>query len=802
MRPPRSRKRTEVLNGADAAGCVRRGGGNYPAFASHKKVRSRTIAFLIGVLVLQSCVALPDPRWTLLAPPVVVAALRYRPLRLPAFALCGLLWALWRAGAFFAHALPADLEGRDVEVTGHIASIPQPSELGSRFEFDVETLRYRGVERTTPRRIRLSWYGTAPELRCGERRHLEVRLKRPRGLRNPGGFDYERWLYQRGIGATGYVRRALDEERPQEGYRLARLRQRLGEAIAGALRDRPYAAVIGALAIGERGPMTARQWEVLRATGTGHLLAISGLHIGLVAALAFLLVRRLWAAGGRAPLRLPAPSAAALAAIAAAAGYSAMAGFSIPTQRALVMVVVVMLAQVLQRQSAPSHSLALALLAVLILDPTAVLAPGFWLSYAAVGVILFGMSARWSAARRGWWRWGRVHGLVAVGLLPFTLLLFQSASLVAPVTNLLAVPWVSLLVVPLTLAGALLLWVAEPLGTLLLVLAERLSAVLFACLEWCAALPFAYWSKAAAPLWSVPLALLGTLLLCAPRGLPARWLGVLLAAPFLVCVPPRPEVGAAWLTLLDVGQGLSAVVRTHHHALVFDTGPSFGPDFDTGEAVVLPYLRQAGVRRLDVLMISHGDNDHIGGARSVLQGMPVARVISSVPRRLERSAPGAHAQHCDTAQRWRWDGVEFAVLHPEPGAPTGGNDGSCVLRVTGAGGSLLLTGDIERGAEEALLARDREALEAAVVVAPHHGSKTSSTPEWVGAVAPRYVLFPVGYRNRFGFPHPAVLRRYRDAGARLFDTAAHGAVTVRIDAAGIAAPEAYRPAARRYWNAP
>jgi competence protein ComEC len=321
-------------------------------------------------------------------------------------------------------------------------------------------------------------------------------------------------------------------------------------------------------------------------------------------------------------------------------------------------------------------------------------------------------------------------------------------------------------------------------------------ALLWPFLEWVAALPGTQWVQAAPAPWTWAPAALGTLLLLAPRGVPGRWLGCLYLAPMLVWTPPAPPPGGLWFTLLDVGQGLAAVVRTHDHVLVYDTGPRFGPDFDTGAAVLVPYLRSQGIRRVDRLIVSHGDNDHIGGTASLLERFPAAAILSSVPARLP---PGA--QLCRRGRHWRWDGVEFRILHPGRKGAAHGNDASCVLRVTSAAGAVLLTGDIEAPAERILLTDVPGALRARVLVVPHHGSRSSSTPAFLAAVHPELALLPVGYRNRFRFPNPGVTARYRAAGVRMLDTAAEGAVTVRM------APGArdlhvstQRRSVRRYWH--
>lgn len=777
-------------------------------------MRSGTIAFLLGILAFQQLPDLPDPRWAGLLAVLLPVAVLSRHWRLPAVLGAGFLWALLRAALILSGGIAPELEGRDVVVEGTVATIPVARERGLRFEFDVLALTAADGRRPAPGRIQLSWYGTRAAPGVGERWRLKVRLKRPRGFMNPGGFDFEGWLFQHRIRASGYVRKDpgnVHLAAQPRGHPVDRLRRHLQVAIAGVLGDSANLGMVTALAVGERQEISVRQWRVLARTGTNHLMAISGLHVGLVAGLVFFAVRRLWAWPGDIVLYLPAPKAAAAAALLAAAGYAALAGFAIPTQRALIMLGVAMGAVLLQRGILPSRSLALALLAVLVFDPFAVMAPGFWLSFAAVAVILLGMSGRLSRRHAPcapespmrvdapglWWKWGRVQWLVAVGLLPLTLVLFQRASLVSPVANLVAVPWMSLSVIPLTLLGAALLPLAPAAGAALLHAADALLALLWVYLEWLSDLPIALWAQHTPPAWAAACAALGVALFLAPHGLPGRWLAGLWLLPLFLARPPAPAPGEAWFTLLDVGQGLAAVVRTANHTLVYDTGPRFSERFDTGRAVVVPFLRAAGVDRIDLLVVSHGDNDHIGGARSILDELAVERLISGVPERLA----GTGAQRCGADQSWNWDGVEFQIIHPPPGRLYKGNDGSCVLRVANAAAAVLLPGDIEKSTERFLLAAHRASLAVDILVAPHHGSNTSSTPAFLQAVGPRYVLFPVGYRNRYGFPRRRVVARYRDLGASMLDTARHGAISFRLPAVGMPAPpETYRQAGRRYWN--
>lgn len=762
-------------------------------------MRLGTLAFLAGILAFQQLADVPDQRWCWLIIPLLLAAV-VRFLRFPALIACGFLWTLLHVSGSLSGGISSDLEGEDVLLEGVVASIPADRERGVRFEFDVISMSQGQNRHPSPGRILLNWYDPVPALRVGDTWRLQARLKRARGLMNPGGFDYEGWLFRHHLRAGGYVRAEGDNQRvaaQARGYAIDRLRQRIADGINAALPGSPYAGIITALTVGEQRAISAAQWEVFARTGTTHLVAISGSHITLVAGLLFFLARWGWSRTGTLALHWPAPKAAAVIALLGAVYYAALAGFSVPVQRALIMVLVVMLGILWQRHRSLGHTLMLALLAVLVYDPLAVMEAGFWLSFGTVALILFVMGNR-LVPQGMWWKWGRLHWLISIGLLPVMLILFQRVSLISPLANFIAVPWINVLVVPPVLAGALLTLISPLAGGWILFLADLCLAGLWPVLKWLSDLGLAQWTQHAPPWWALLPGLVGVALLLAPRDVPGRWLGVVWLFPVFFLPLPRPAAGEIWFTLLDVGQGLAAVVRTHDHALVFDTGPRFSDSFDTGEAVVIPYLRAIGVTRLDTLIVSHGDNDHIGGANSIFKEMAVQRTLSGVPRAL----PGTGAEQCASGQRWQWDGVDFEILSPPPGEASDDNNGACVLRIVNGGG-ILLPADIEKEAERRLLDTRPQALPARILVVPHHGSKTSSTQDFINEVRPEYALFPAGYRNRYGHPKPEVVARYRAMGVKMYDSAHHGAITFRLDAKGrVVSLETYRQSGRRYWHAP
>jgi len=782
-------------------------------------VRLAALGFALGVCLLQQQPALPGPGAIALlcvlaslgavgfikrVPPAVAGVATFA-----AFAALGFVWAAGFAHWRLADRLDPYLEGRDVVVTGVVASLPQPFERGVRFDFDVES-----PDTGVPRHISLSSYGgsafedeDALPVRPGERWRLGVRLRRPHGTANPHGFDYEAWLLERGIRATGYVRmpgrrgdgvapERLDALVPQLPYLVDRLREAVRQKILDALPEHPYAGVLIALAIGDQRAIDPGQWQLFARTGVSHLMSISGLHVTMVAGLFAAFVSFCWRRSEVLALALPAQKAAALAGFVGAFAYCLVSGFAVPAQRTLYMVGVVAAALWLGRASSASRVLAAALLSVLVLDPWAVLSPGFWLSFAAVAVI-FHVSSGYTAKPHWLAQWGRVQWAVTVGLAPLMLVLFQQVSLVSPLANAAAIPLVSLVVTPLALLGAALPFDGP------LVLAHALLEVLMAMLTWLAELPLALWQQHAPVPWTVPLALLGIAWLLLPRGFPARWLGAVLALPLFTVLPPGPAGSELWITVLDVGQGLAVVARTRNHALLYDAGPAFGTFADSGSRIILPYLRGEGIARLDALVVSHDDRDHSGGAASVLGAMPVAALWSSLPAGHALLAAHPASEPCAAGSGWEWDGVAFEFLHPGAQTAAGrgarANNRSCVLRIAAPGGRVLLTGDIERGAERELLRRAPGLLAADALLVPHHGSATSSSAEFVREVAPRHAVFTVGYRNRFGHPREEVLERYRDAGSTLLRTDTGGAVEIRY-APGAARIELQRERARRYWH--
>ena len=757
------------------------------------------LVFAAGAALLQLQPVLPGLAWAAVVPLLFLAGLRYRAVLVVAMAAAGFFWAAACAHWRMADWLSTELEGRDIGVVGVVSSLPANAERSVRFELDVE-----GADASLPKKVLLSWYSSgspdeelpaaAPAVHPGERWAFTVRLRRPHGLANPHGFDYEAWLLERGIGATGYVR--VRPEPRRLGARnspldwVEKAREAVRDRFIAVLGAAPAAGILAALAVGDQRAISREEWQLFNRTGVTHLMSISGLHVTLVSGLVAWFVGSLWRRTPALALRLPARQAAAAAAIFGALGYTLIAGYGVPAQRTFWMVSVVAIALWFGRISSPWRTLALALAAIVLMDPWAPLSPGLWLSFGAV-LLIFYSAVGWSEPGSRLWQWGRIQWAITVGLAPAALVLFGQLSVAGPLANAVAIPLVSVVITPLALIAALI-----PVDALL-DLCALLVQWLLQFLEWCAALPGALWQQHVPPVWAVVAALAGAAWLLAPRGVPWRAAGLALMAPAFMIAPPAPAPGEAWVTTFDVGQGLGVLVRTAEHALLYDAGPSWGTEADSGSRVVVPALRGEGLARLDVVVLSHEDNDHIGGALSVMESFEVGELVASLPAAHPLNSLAPQVRRCAANNNWQWDGVRFELLHPAPDAPAARrNNLSCVLRVVAGAHSVLITGDIERVAEAQMIAGGR-APKSDVLLVPHHGSRSSSTPEFIAAVAPSWAIVPVGYRSRFGHPNAEVLERYRTAGANLLRTDLDGAVIISLGSNMTMDTERHRRA--RYW---
>jgi competence protein ComEC len=754
------------------------------------------ICFVIGVTLFHQLQSLPGLGWlsVMLLTPFLW---RYRQLRPLAALIAGAAWSLLYASHALQQQLPPGLEGCDLILEGVIDSLPMEQDRLKRFRMRVVSLRDGEDNPVELSHVQLSWYGVRHTLRIGDAWRLKVRLKGPRGTRNPAGFDHERWLFVQRIDAKGYVRE-WSGNRPIEQNLvpswIGRIRQEIARGIDHYTSSAHGAALLKALAVGDKRSIDRDAWQVFTRTGTNHLIAISGLHIGIVAGWLLYLGGWLWRHSERLCLGWPALKAGAVIALIGATGYAALAGFTLPTQRALLMLVTTLGALMLGYRVQFGRSLILALFLVVLVDPLAPLSAGFWLSFIAVAVILWSIGGR-QGSLPGWRQGVRVQIYVSVGLLPVLYLFFSQASMISPVVNLLMVPWFSLVLVPLTLIGIPVLlfpglaqvWFAW-LGTL--------AETTFQSLDWFSAHNIALSVLPEYDVWLWLAALIGSMLILLPIGIPGRWMGVWFCLPVLLTTPQRPDEGEFWFTLLDVGQGMASVIETRNHLLVYDTGPKSGMGRDAAESIIIPYIRSRGHDHIDLLLVSNGDRDHAGGLNSLQQAVPIREILAGEAEEIEL------ARACQAGEQWSWDGVTFHLLHPPEGAHyRKSNDRSCVLQIRSGDWKILLPGDIEQEGEKQLLKQDHDRLKSQIVVAPHHGSKSSSTPGFVSAVDPQWVLFSTGYKNSYGFPKSEVVQRWRSLGAKTLNTAQTGAIEFRIGPGKKnLAPRLYRELNARYWH--
>jgi competence protein ComEC len=763
---------------------------------------SGSVALLAGVVVVQLLPQLP-PLWLEISGLLFSLLLLWRVprSRLPAIFLCGAAWACLRADFALAQRLPLVLEGEDIQVSGTIIGLPQAQEGSTRFELYVETALHEKTSVPFAGHVRLNWYaskdGSAPDIAPCSYWQLSLRLKRPRGLINPGGFDFERHALTQGIVATGYVHEDVANQMLDSGsgFCIDRLRQKILQGIDSVLGDTPQSHVLRAMAFGDQAAMDEHEWAVARATGIPHLIAISGLHIALFAGFGVLLARLFWRLFPQLTLRWPAPMLEAPLSLMFALAYAMLAGFGLPTRRSLVMITAILVASFVWRARSSFHGLALAVLVLLIFDPLCVLSAGFWLSFVGVAWLILCLGGRGSK-RHDWREMLSAQGIASIGLLPLTIWFFGQSSLVGPLANVLAVPVVCFVLLPFAVLGGLMFLVAPALGAPLLQVAGWVTRVLWWALEKMAAWPVAQHYFPEPNLLALLLALLGALWLLLPRGLPARGLGVVLFLPLLWPLHTPLFDGEVDITVLDVGQGLSVLVQTRDHAMVYDTGARFPSGFDLGEVAVVPAMRALAITHLDRLVISHGDNDHAGGTTAV-----VAAYAPDISEGSEPQRTSVPLQRCVAGEIWTWNEVQFSVVHPRADSPDLDNDSSCVVVVRSTNAELILTGDISSKVEAQVAIEIGATAAHTVLIVPHHGSKTSSSLAFLQVLHPQLAIASAGYRSRFGHPHPTVVARYAVQNIAFLNTASSGFIQLHFSAEnGAEVVEQGRLARHPYWR--
>jgi competence protein ComEC len=743
-----------------------------------------------------------------------------------AAAILGFAQTGWRAAAYADDSLESRLEGADIRITGVIAAMPQRDESGIRFRLDVESAQLlqegKAVPVQLPPRIQLAWYRSLPRLaeetatvpfaelqagsgniKAGERWQLVARLKAPHGNLNPYGFDYELWLWEQGIQATGYVRATPREAMRGDGpvklgetwqHPLEAARQKVRDAIFEKVSSPQLAGVIAALAVGDQAAIDRADWDVYRATGVAHLMSISGLHITMFAWGAALVIGSLWRRSMRLTSAFPAQHAALIGGVILATAYAAFAGWGVPAQRTVWMLCAAAVLKLSGKQWPWPFVWLLVLALIVALDPWALMSAGFWLSFVAVGILFATDAGRSPGQKQGIWTrlksMLREQWIITLALAPLSLLLFNQVSIVGLLANALAIPWVTLVITPLAMLGVF----APPVWEAAALCVQALGAML----GWMAQFPFATVSIASSAGFFPAIALFGAVLLVLRLPLPLRAAGAVMILPMLLVSPPRPEQGDFALLGADIGQGNAILVQTANHSLLYDAGPRFSRESDAGQRTLVPLLRALG-EKLDVLMISHRDADHIGGAAAVLKMQPQAQLISSIENDNDLQQL-RKAERCIAGQTWSWDGVDFEILHPQAAdydLQQKPNAMSCVLRISNGRQTALLVGDLE-AAQELRLVSAAAPLKADLLLVPHHGSKTSSTPQFLDAVKPSIALVQAGYRNRFNHPVPEVIARYQERSIRIVASPQCGAAHWK--SAQPQTVSCQRETHKRYWH--
>ena len=787
------------------------------------------LGFVFGAWLLQQQPVLPSLYWWLAIIPAFIFIAKshaflfqtaglIKKISIFIFAtLLGFLWAATFATIRLNDELPVDWQQKSINIVGTIATLPEVIEKGERFQFDVEKILTKDSSKTlkVPQHISLNFYRDTkppnPEknpslsnfFHAGERWQLTVKLKRPHSTYNPHGYDFEGWALENNIRATGSISSKSDYKKLHHfvwrpNYLVERTREKVGNQISQSLANKPYAGVIRALVIGDDSQITQAQWNVYLRTGVNHLMSISGLHITMLAGLAFAIAAFIWRRVPSLAMRMPTRKAATIVGLLVAVLYALLAGMSVPTQRTLTMLITFALALLLGKNLAISRALAIALIVVVLLDPWASISAGFWLSFGAVAIIAYVSAGRLAAAS---WLKQAIHTqwAITLGLLPLLIVLFGQTSIVSPLANAFAIPIISLLVVPLAILGSIIH------VDFILQAAHFILTICMQGLNWLAALPT--WQQAAPPMWALVSAVFGVLWLLLPRGFPQRWLGFILLMPLFFANSAWPKTGPArgamQVAVLDIGQGLAVVVKTANHTLLYDAGPKYNEQSDAGGRIVVPYLRGEGIKKLDGFIVSHNDIDHSGGAPSVLAQVPMGWFASSFTESDSFKLP-PNALKCFAGQHWQWDGVSFEVLYPSwqsyNNASLSDNNRSCVVKISSQFGSILLTGDIEALAETSLLTASNDKLKSDVLIAPHHGSKTSSTVNFVQAVGAKQVIFTVGYLNRFKHPKPMIEKRYAESVALLYRSDYSGALLIDFAHKMPLQILAWRQAQPRYWH--
>ncbi|MCW5588679.1 MAG: DNA internalization-related competence protein ComEC/Rec2 [Legionellales bacterium] len=695
----------------------------------------------------------------------------------------GALWLLINVSWHLHWQLPSNWQQQVITISG---TISEPVKQQSHFCSFIFTTREMNSQ-TLHTQLHLTWYEPHPLLEMGQTWKLQVKLKRNHSYLNAGGFDYEKWLFAHNIHALGYVTHGQ-----LLSIQHASLRSYFNKKLNTSLAGFTHANMMKALMLGDQSAISASQWDILQKTGTVHLMVIAGLHIGLVAGVFFFLISLI--SRGFATLYLwhPRQEIAGIISLMAVFFYVLMSDFAIPTQRAFLMLLLFLMIKILRRNTKFIDIFTLGAFLIVAYNPLALYTTGFYLSFLTVAILCFAFWGR----KNSHWQWVQMQGVLLLGVFPISLYFFQQVSLISPLANSVSVPLVGGIVVPLCLlATCCLLW-SSTVAHLLFSIADKLLIIVWHYLVYLSQLPYAVWKFSLTNLYLLIIVMLSIFIVLLPRAFPGKFASLIIILTCLNWPVPRMTFAAISFSILDVGQGLASVVQTAHHVLIYDAGPKFNSELDSGKNIVIPFLLNQGIKKIDAMVISHGDNDHIGGAASILMQFPTTNLLTSAPEKLIIF----HPKLCHAGQHWRWDGVDFTVLYPSKNFYGLDNNSSCVLSITNHRATILLTGDIEHLAENELLKSDLQQLPSTILVAPHHGSKTSSSNPFIQAIQPHFVVFATGYLNRFHFPDATVVRRYHALGAELLNTANCGEIHFTINSQGKITSSCYRHDHPQVWR--
>ena len=761
------------------------------------------------------------------------------------FFTLGFAWNARYAENRLKNILAYELDGKEFTIEGRVSALPQSNPSGAKFAFEIIQV-WSGKDLLTnyPKQIYLSWQPAwrnpedIPEIIPGQKWRFKVKLKQPYGTLNPHTFDFERWAFHQNFGASGSIRSGTLLAKQEIGFfefelRMELARWKLRKKIQDLLpKDARYAGVIIALVMGDQNAIDQNDWRVFNATGIGHLISISGLHVTMLAGVGAAIASLIWRRR-QLPLLMPVSKVSAAAGFLTAFIYAWLAGFQIPAQRTMYMVGVVGFALWAGRNPRSFDIWWWALFIVLLIDPMAPYTPGFWLSFGAVAAILYAMGdsvgllgiptgkeleVHWSQRLiQALLEACRVQAVVTLALLPLTLYWFNQVSIVSPLANAFAIPLVSYIVTPLAIAGALL---PEFIGRWLLLAAHISMEYLAECLHWIASWKWSVLWQQQPEWWALLLSVIGIVYAIAPGSIKLNWRSraaalCLLAPLFIRINSPAITPGQFMATVFDIGQGTAVLIETASRKLLYDTGPIQGKRDDAGQRILLPYLQARGIDRIDRMVISHSDSDHIGGAATMLKHIQFKSMIGSLPS-TNPLLQNLHSRKiasipCRYGQYWIWDEVEFYIWHPhenflfENEFSSKPNEMSCVLEVRNRQTSFWLTGDVEKQGEEQIVDRLTQSMlhqigeRELIFMAPHHGSKTSSSEALLKRLRPDLAFAQNGYRNRYGHPHPTVIARYEALDIPFLQTPRTGAQVWRFDGSK-ALPLFWRAQGRRLWH--